>query len=108
MDALIIYPQFYDMNTFNTIYRHIGIPKDIVEALYRLNERFIVIRNSVPQFFFLGTSMEKTANYNRILKLAYGQDQGGFAHDEDEEDDLKELISSLKNTGLLNNAEPTK
>ncbi|MCL6579596.1 MAG: ATP-binding protein [Candidatus Bathyarchaeota archaeon] len=109
MDALIIYPKFFDMNTFNTIIHHIGIPKDIVAGLYRLNERFILIRNSVPQYFFLGTSMEKTENYNRILKLAYGNDMGSFSQNEDEEDDLKELIASLKNAGLMNNnAEPTK
>ena len=108
MDALIIYPKFFDMNTFNTIIRHIGIPKDIVEALYKLDERFILIRNSVPQYFFLGTSMEKTENFNKILKLAYGQGTGGFAHDETEEEKLKELINSLKMQDLLNNAESTE
>jgi hypothetical protein len=60
MDALIMFPQFYDMNTFNTIMHHIGIPKEIVEALYKLDERFILIRNSAPQYFFLGSSMERT------------------------------------------------
>jgi predicted AAA+ superfamily ATPase len=103
MDALIIYPKFFDMNTYNSIIKHIGIPKEVVDALYKLDERFILIRNSAPQYFFLGTSMEKTNNYNKILKLAYGENEGGYAKDEDEEEDLKELISILKDSELLNN-----
>jgi hypothetical protein len=103
MDALIIYPKFFDMNTYNSIIKHIGIPKEVVDALYKLDERFILIRNSAPQYFFLGTSMEKTNNYNKILKLAYGENEGGYARDEDEEEDLKELISVLKDSELVNN-----
>ncbi len=38
MDALIIFPKYFDMNTFNSIMHHIGIPKNIVEALYKLDE----------------------------------------------------------------------
>jgi len=39
MDALVIFPQYFDMNTFNSIIHHIGIPKEVTEALFTLNER---------------------------------------------------------------------
>jgi hypothetical protein len=32
MDAMIIFPKFFDMNTYNTINNHIGIPKNITDA----------------------------------------------------------------------------
>jgi hypothetical protein len=95
MDALIIFPKFYDMNTFNTIIHHIGIPKEIVEALHKLDERFILIRNSAPQYFFLGTSLVKTNNYNTILRLAYGEEEGGYGQ-ENEETEVKNIIDLLK------------
>jgi hypothetical protein len=96
MDAMIIFPKFFDMNTYNTINNHIGIPKNITDALYKLNERFIVIRNSAPQYFFLGTSMIKTCNFNVILKQAYGSMEGGFEDEGDEEADINELLGVLK------------
>jgi hypothetical protein len=99
MDALVIFPHYFDMNTFNSIIHHIGIPKEVTEALFKLDERFILIRNSAPQYFFLGTSMEKTANYNTILKLAYGNQEdmeGGCECSEgDDEGDMDELINIL-------------
>jgi hypothetical protein len=104
MDALIVFPKFYDMNTFNSIINHIGIPRDVVEALYKLDERFVLIRNSAPQYFFLGTSMTKTCNYNTILKMAYGEPEpetGGCECDSDDESlNEDELINILKNSDL--------
>jgi energy-coupling factor transporter ATP-binding protein EcfA2 len=101
MDALIVFPKFYDMNTFNSIINHIGIPKDVTEALYRLDERFILIRNSAPQYFFLGSSMIKTSSYNTIFKLAYGEPE----EEEEEEKEEKEfnevdLLKALSNAGF--------
>jgi predicted AAA+ superfamily ATPase len=95
MDAMIIFPKFFDMNTYNTINNHIGIPKNITDALYKLDERFILVRNSAPQYFFLGTSMIKTCNFNVILKQAYGDMEGGF-EEGDEEADINELLGTLK------------
>jgi hypothetical protein len=108
MDALIIFPKFFDMNTFNSITNHIGIPKHIVEALYKLDERFNLIRNSAPQYFFLGTSLTKTNNYNTILRLANSQVETVVGGCECEsEDDLGEekfneddLIKALSNAGF--------
>jgi hypothetical protein len=107
MDALIIFPRYFDMNTFNTIIHHIGIPKHIVEALYKLDERFILIRNSAPQYFFLGTSMQKTNNYNTILRLAYGdQYSGKGSDDEDETESGEEDEANIDNIlGILRNAD---
>jgi hypothetical protein len=96
MDAMIIFPKFFDMNTYNTINNHIGIPKNITDALYKLDERFILIRNSAPQYFFLGTNMIKTCNFNVILKQAYGNMEGGFEDEGDEEADINELLGILK------------
>jgi energy-coupling factor transporter ATP-binding protein EcfA2 len=73
MDALVIFPSSYDVNTHNTIRRYIGIPDDVIRALFELrNEKFVLIRQSYPHYFFLGTSMIKTNNFNTILKKAYG------------------------------------
>jgi hypothetical protein len=41
MDALIIFPHYFDMNTFNSIVNHIGKPKEVVEALYKLDDLFL-------------------------------------------------------------------
>jgi hypothetical protein len=111
MDALIIFPKYFDMNTFNSIMHHIGIPKNVVEALYKLDERFILIRNSAPQYFFLGTSMQKTNNYNTILRLAYGDMYSGKGHedseDESDEDDgeadIDSILDTLKNVDIKEN-----
>jgi hypothetical protein len=111
MDALIIFPKYFDMNTFNSIMHHIGIPKNVVEALYRLDERFILIRNSAPQYFFLGTSMQKTNNYNTILRLAYGDMYSGKtqedSEDESDEDDgeadIDSILNTLKNVDIKEN-----
>jgi hypothetical protein len=103
MDALIIFPKFFDMNTFNSIINHIGIPREVVEALYKLDERFILIRNSAPKYFFLGTSMTKTSNYNTILKMAYGEPEtGGCECESDDEGNFNEndLIKVLSNAGF--------
>jgi hypothetical protein len=100
MDALIIFPKFFDMNTFNSIINHIGIPKEVVEASYKLDERFILVRNSAPQYFFLGTSMTKTSNYNTILKMAYGEPETGgceFKSDDESnfnEDDIIKILNA--------------
>ncbi len=112
MDALIIFPRFFDMNTFNSIMHHIGIPKHIVEALYKLDERFILVRNSAPQYFFLGTSMQKTNNYNTILRLAYGDqfsggkggdDEDSSDSDEDEEANIDNILGILRNADIKEN-----
>jgi predicted AAA+ superfamily ATPase len=109
MDALIIFPRYFDMNTFNSIIHHIGIPKHIVEALYKLDERFILIRNSAPQYFFLGTSMQKTNNYNTILRLAYGDQYYGKGHedesesDEDDEANIDNILGILRNVDIKEN-----
>jgi hypothetical protein len=95
MDAMIIFPKFFDLNTYNTLINHIGIPRNITDALYKLDERFILIRNSAPQYFFLGSSMIKTNNFNVILKQAYGDMEGGF--EDDDEVGINELINILKN-----------
>jgi hypothetical protein len=103
MDALIIFPKFFDMNTFNSIINHIGIPREVVEALYKLDERFILVRNSAPQYFFLGTSMTKTSNYNIILKMAYGEpESGGCECESDDESNFNEddLIKILSDAGF--------
>jgi hypothetical protein len=112
MDALIIFPKYFDMNTFNSIIHHVGIPKNIVEALYKLDERFILIRNSAPQYFFLGTSMQKTNNYNTILRLAYGDMYSGKGQEdsedesdeeEDEEVNIDNILGVLKNVDVKEN-----
>jgi hypothetical protein len=109
MDALIIFPKYFDMNTFNSIIHHIGIPKNIVEALYKLDERFILIRNSAPQYFFLGTSMQKTNNYNTILRLAYGDQYSGKGHEdseesgEDDEANIDNILGILRNVDVKEN-----
>jgi hypothetical protein len=97
MDAMIIFPKFFDMNTYNTIINHIGLPRNITEALYKLNEVFILIRNSAPQYFFLGTSMTKTGNFNKILRLAYGDMEGGYedVYDNNDEQGLNELLNLI-------------
>jgi hypothetical protein len=96
------------MNTFNSIMHHIGIPKNVVEALYKLDERFILIRNSAPQYFFLGTSMQKTNNYNTILRLAYGdmysdKGQEDSEDESDEEADIDSILDTLKNVDIKEN-----
>jgi hypothetical protein len=107
MDALIIFPKFFDMNTYNSIVNHIGIPKEIVEALYKLDERFILIRNSAPQYFFLGTSMTKTNNYNTILKMAYGEPEtGGCECESDDENVNEDDIIKILNAVDINENEP--
>jgi hypothetical protein len=94
------------MNTFNSIIHHIGIPKNIVEALYKLDERFILIRNSAPQYFFLGTSMQKTNNYNTILRLAYGDMYSGKGHEDSEEESSEEDEANIDNIlGILKNVD---
>jgi hypothetical protein len=59
LDSLIIFPNSYDRNTFNTLINHLGIDKDIAWKLYKLPERFIFIHNSIPKYIFLGTSRTK-------------------------------------------------
>jgi len=119
MDALIIFRHYFDMNTFNSIIRNIGIPKEVTEALFNLNERFILIRNSAPQYFFLGTSMDKTPNYNTILKLAYGeQEEGGCGpigpggtcecSDGDEKGDMDELLFLMNHNQSLRYSEQSE
>jgi hypothetical protein len=106
MDALIIFPRYFDMNTFNSIIHHIGIPKHIVEALYKLDERFILIRNSAPQYFFLGTSMQKTNNYNTVLRLAYGDQYSGKGNDDESEESGEEDDANIDNIlGVLRNVD---
>jgi hypothetical protein len=71
--------------------------------LYKLDERFILIRNSAPQYFFLGTSMTKTSNYNTILKMAYGEPEtGGCECESDGESNFNEddLIKVLIDAGF--------
>jgi hypothetical protein len=59
-DSLIIFPVSYDRNTFNTLINHYGLDKDLVSKLYsNKGEKFILIRNSLPLYMFLGTSQEK-------------------------------------------------
>jgi thymidine kinase len=59
-DSLIIFPASYDRNTFNTLINHYGLDKDLVSKLYsNKGEKFIVIRNSLPLYMFLGTSHEQ-------------------------------------------------
>jgi hypothetical protein len=109
MDALIIFPKYFDMNTFNSIIHHVGIPKNIVEAIYKLDERFILIRNSAPQYFFLGTSMQKTNNYNTILRLAYGDMYTGKGNEDSEESseedeaNIDNILGILKNVDIKEN-----
>jgi hypothetical protein len=81
------------MNTFNSIINHIDIPRQVVEALYKLDERFILVRNSAPQYFFLGTSMTKTNNYNTILRLAYGETESAAGlNDQFDESEIVEIL----------------
>jgi hypothetical protein len=92
------------MNTFNSIINHTEIPKNVVEALYRLDERFILIRNSAPQYFFLGSSMTKKNNYNTILRLAYGEPEVGDCECESEDEgnfNEDDLIKALSSAGFI-------
>jgi deoxyadenosine/deoxycytidine kinase len=59
-DSLIIFPASYDRNTFNTLINHYGLNKDLVSKMYdNKGEKFILIRNSLPLYVFLGSSQEK-------------------------------------------------
>jgi hypothetical protein len=59
-DALIVYPSSYDRNTFNTLINHYGLDKDVVNKIYaNKGEKFVLIRNSLPLYMFLGTSQKK-------------------------------------------------
>jgi hypothetical protein len=59
-DSLIIFPASYGRNTFNTLINHYGLDKGIVSKMYgNKGEKFILIRNSLPLYVFLGTSQQK-------------------------------------------------
>ncbi|MCS7318244.1 MAG: ATP-binding protein [Candidatus Dojkabacteria bacterium] len=108
MDALIIFPKFFDMNTFNSIVHHVGIPKHIVEALYKIDEKFILIRNSAPQYFFLGTSMKKTNNFNEILKLAYSNNENNEENEGNEDNEINFLENFLNKYNINEKPEEIK
>jgi len=55
LDALIIFPEKFDVNVYNTLLVHFGMPKVILNKIYGKRDKFIYIRNSAP-FYYFGSS----------------------------------------------------
>jgi hypothetical protein len=53
MDALIMFPEKFDNNVFNTLLNHFGLTKHLARSLFNKKTRFILIRNSSPFYYFV-------------------------------------------------------
>jgi predicted AAA+ superfamily ATPase len=58
MDALIIFPEKFDNNVFNTLLNHFGLTKHLARSLFN-KSRFVLIRNSSPFYYFVSNERKK-------------------------------------------------
>jgi hypothetical protein len=53
MDALVIFPEKFDNNVFNTRLNHFRLTRAMANKLFGTKSKFILIRNSNPFFYFV-------------------------------------------------------
>jgi len=59
MDALIMFPEKFDNNVFNTLMNHFGLTKNLAKSMFDKKSRFILIRNSNPFYYFVSSERKK-------------------------------------------------
>jgi hypothetical protein len=59
MDALIIFPEKFDNNIFNTLINHFGLTKNRALEIFNTKSKFVMIRNSSPFFYFVSDENKK-------------------------------------------------
>jgi predicted AAA+ superfamily ATPase len=53
MDALILFPEKFDNNVFNTLINHFGLTRKMASSLFNLKSKFVLVRNSSPYYYFV-------------------------------------------------------
>lgn len=61
MDALIIFPEKFDNNIFNTLINHFGMTRKMAQDMFRKKSKFVLIRKSSPFYYFVSSKKKKYA-----------------------------------------------
>jgi predicted AAA+ superfamily ATPase len=59
MDALVIFPEKFDYNVFNTLINHFGLSRSKANSMFNQKAKFVLIRNSSPYFYFASDEKKK-------------------------------------------------